>query len=145
MLAHVCFSAPCKVDGHNPKPQTVAVLLPHELIHALSEHEFMFNSTMLGNMDAASRVGFWRHLQTLTPWKAHPGFELPLDRLIPLTIFGDGAEMHADDEYFIYSFASLFGSQGLIQDIIQIQFPVMAIPERWMRSEGEPRSNIHSD
>ena len=143
LLVRVCyqFFFNSEVDGHIPKQQTVAVILPHELIHALSEHTFVFNSTMLGNMDAASRVRFWQHLQTLDPWKAHPGLDLPLDHLIPLTIFGDGAEFHADDECFVYSWASLFGSQGLIQDVLQIQYPVMAIPEWWMRSEAASRFN----
>lgn len=110
-----------KVDGHTPKPQTVAVLLPHEMLHALSEHQFVFNSVILGNMSSESRVAFWQHAGTLDPWKGNPGLKLPLDRLLPLTLHGDGAEMFTDDEFFVYSWSSTFGTQGLIQDVLQTQ------------------------
>ena len=127
------------MDGHIPKEQVVSVLLPHELLHALSEHEYVFNSVMLGNLSEDARVSFWEHLATLKPWENHPGLKLPFNHLIPITIHGDGAEMYTNDEFFVYSFSSVFGTQGVIQDVLQLQYPVLAIPERWMRSAAASR------
>lgn len=106
----------------------MSVLLPHEVLHGLSEHSYVFNSVMLGNLSEDARVNFWRHLGTLKPWKDHPGLKLPLDRLIPITIHGDGAEMYTNDEFFVYSFSSSFGAQGVIQDVIQLRLPCVGYP-----------------
>ena len=61
---------------------------------------------------------------------------MPLDRTIPLTIHGDGAQFYREDEMFVYSISSLFAPTGIIQDILLYKFPFMIIPERYMRSEA---------
>ena len=130
-----------KVDGFRPKRCKVQCLLPHEIIHSLADHPFAFKSLLAGNMDPASIEQFWRHCQKLDAWSQHPIFSggLPLDRMIPLTIHGDGAQFYREDEMFTFSISSLFAPSGLIQDILLYKFPFLIIPERYMRSESVPQ------
>lgn len=67
---------------------------------------------------------------------------VPLDRTIPVTIHGDGAEFYREDEMFVFSIASAFAPAGIIRDILLIKFPFMIIPERYMRSEAAPLLKI---
>lgn len=129
-----------QVDGYEAKEHPVHCLLPHEIIHSLADRPLAFRSLLLGNRDDKSRSAFWEHVAQLPPWSSHRVFreELPTERLIPLTIHGDGAEMYSDDEYFVWSISSAFASKGLITDILLFKFPVLIIPERWMRSERAP-------
>ena len=115
------------------------VLLPHEILHALSEHPFAFDSLIKGNMDELSRMRFWKHCFKLDPWKGHPASRLPLCKLIPIAIHNDGAEIYSDDEFCIWSLSSVFGAKGLIQDVLLHKFPFIIIAERHMRSEAEPK------
>ena len=127
-------------------PHTVSVLLPHELIHCLSQDAFAFSSIFLGNMDQSARVGFWRHAQNLAPWANHPVFEQGVDlgSLVPLTIHGDGAQFFRDDEHYVYSISSLFGCNGCIQTSLLSKFPITIIPERWMRSSRATWHLLHT-
>ena len=90
-------------------------------------------------MQPSSIEAFWRHCQSLDAWCDHPIFKdpsWPLDRTIPLTIHGDGAQFFREDEMFVYSISSLFAPTGVIKDILLYKFPFMIIPERYMRSEA---------
>ncbi|CAK9111988.1 Nipped-B-like protein B [Durusdinium trenchii] len=132
-----------QVEGHEVKPHTVSVLLPHELIHCLSQDAFAFNSIFLGNISESGRVGFWRHAQNLAPWRNHPCFEqenVSLASLVPLTVHGDGAQFFRDDEHYVYSISSLFGCNGCIQTTLLSKFPIAIIPERWMRFSQAQKS-----
>ena len=129
---------PLQVDGFIAKPCPVKCLLPHEILHCLSEHPFVFRSLMAGSMDSGSIESFWRHCQQLEPWSDHPIFQdntVPLSQTIPLAIHGDGAQFYREDEMFVYSVSSLFAPTGVIQDILLYKFPFLIIPERFMRSE----------
>ena len=127
-----------QVDGLRPKRCKVQCLLPHEIIHSLADHPFAFKSLLAGNMDPSSIEQFWRHCQKLDAWSQHPIFSggFPLDKMIPLTIHGDGAQFYREDEMFTFSISSLFAPSGLIQDILLYKFPFLIIPERYMRSES---------
>ena len=128
-----------QVDGFTPKRCPVQCLLPHEIVHCLSEHPFVFRSLLAGSLEPSSIESFWRHCQSLDAWCDHPVFKdttLPLDRTIPLTIHGDGAQFFREDEMFVFSISSLFAPTGIIQDILLYKFPFMIIPERYMRSEA---------
>ena len=133
-----CQLWPPKVDGFRPKRCKVQCLLPHEILHSLADHPFAFKSLLAGNMDPSSIEQFWRHCQRLDPWSHHPIFSggYPLDKMIPLTIHGDGAQFYGEDEMFTFSISSLFAPSGLIQDILLYKFPFLIIPERYMRSES---------
>lgn len=63
-----------QVDSLTARAQSVAVLLPHEVIHAIfsADSGFIFKSLFLGNLDDASRLRFWNHILTLSPWCDHP-------------------------------------------------------------------------
>lgn len=146
LLVHLCSArSRSEVEGHEVKPHTVSVLLPHELIHCLSQDAFAFNSIFLGNISESGRVGFWRHAQNLAPWRNHPCFEqenVSLASLVPLTVHGDGAQFFRDDEHYVYSISSLFGCNGCIQTTLLSKFPIAIIPERWMRSSQAPWSSF---
>lgn len=75
----------------------------------------------------------------------HPVLNQPgidFEQLIPVTVHGDGAQIYRDDDNFIYSFGSAFGSRGAIQDVLAIKFPVAIIPERWMQDYQVSDPNI---
>lgn len=131
-----------QVDGTKPKPTTIRVLLPHEILDSLADHLGVFSSLMLGNTDSGSRLKFWNHVRRLKPWASHPALDensgVPLQDLIPLTLHGDGAEMYTDDEVFVWSIASAFGGTGMITDVLLYKFPFALIPERFMRSDAAP-------
>lgn len=90
---------------------------------------------MLGDFDTAGRVHFFEHLKRLDPWKDHPALAdgSDFDWLIPLSIHADGAQFYRDDENFVYSFGSVFGSKGPLKDILLTKFPIAIIPERFMQ------------
>ncbi|CAK9017522.1 unnamed protein product, partial [Durusdinium trenchii] len=94
-----------QVDGAKATKTPVYVLLPHEIIHCLatSHCPFLFNSALLGNLDGVARAQFWSHVYSLDPWKRHPVLnrdDVQFDKLIGVTIHGDGAAMKREDEAF---------------------------------------------
>ena len=124
-----------------PKSTPVQILLPHEILHCLSEcgSSFLFDSVMLGHMDDASRVEFWEHVSKLPPWKDHPALKdnsIPWDKLVGMTIHADGAAFHRDDEYFVYSITSVFRSMyGFNKDVLLTKIPLCVIPERQLKGK----------
>lgn len=133
-----------KVDGFKPKPCPVKCLLPHEILHSISEHPFTFQSLILGSQSLDSIRQFWLHCKNLPPWSTHPIFEeneqIPLERTIPLLLHGDGAQFYREDEMFVYSISSLLAPAGMIQDCLLQKFPFLIIPERFIRSEDVTRT-----
>lgn len=121
----------------------VRVLLPHEVIDCLAKAgcPSAFDSMMLGHLNTASREKFWCHVQHLDPWKNHPIFERmeggTMGDVIPIAVHGDGAVMKRDDECFVWSFSSFFGSLGQIRDVLLFKFPFAIVHERHMRSPNE--------
>ena len=118
---------PSQVDGTRPKPTTIRVLLPHEILDSLADYPGVFCDLMLGNTESGSRLKFWNHIRGLKPWASHPALDenngVPLQDLIPLTIHGDGAEMYTDDEGFVWSIASAFAGTGMATDVLLYKFP----------------------
>ena len=130
-----------KVNGFTPQRTSVKCLLPHEILHCLSECPGVFRSLMLGSATTTSIKTFWHHCQQLPPWKNHPIFErgCPLEKMVPLTIHGDGAQFFREDEWFVFSISSLLAPSGVISDVLLYKFPFLMIPERFMRSESVSR------
>ena len=111
------------------------VLLPHEVLDSLAEcsTDFAFSSIMLGQTSDQSRRDFWAHVATLEPWKDHPTIQSnDWNKLIGFHIHGDGCEFYREDEYFIWSWSSIFSSSGMIKDCLIYRFPIAVIPERQM-------------
>lgn len=128
-----------KVDGCHSKPRAtpVRVLLPHEVLDSLAQcsTDFVFSSIMLGQTPDQSRRDFWAHVATLEPWKDHPiirSNDCDWNKLIGFHIHGDGCEFYREDEYFIWSWSSIFSSSGMIKDCLIYRFPIAVIPERQM-------------
>lgn len=135
-----CFLQP-KVDSKKTKPTNVSVLLPHEVVHALASSNvpFVWDSIMLGNIDAAGRSSFWEHVRGLRPWSEHPIFDergISFDKLLGFTIHGDGAVFKREDEVFVWSMSSIFAYEGMIQDVLLMKIPLCIIPERYMVSKS---------
>lgn len=116
------------------------MLLPHEVLDALSDDPMAFNSLFLGSTTPESRIRFWQHIKGLAPWSQHPVFNendnIPLDYVIPLCIHGDGAQMFREQDVFVFSMSSLFGSTGLLEDVLLFKFPFCMVPEFHMRSDN---------
>ena len=138
-----CFPRPAswpQVGGKVPRSVPVQILLPHEILHCISEcgSSFLFDSVMLGHMDDASRVEFWEHVSKLPPWKDHPALNdnKPWEKLVGMTLHADGAAFHRDDEYFVYSITSVFGSMyGFNKDVLLTKIPLCVIPERQLKGK----------
>ena len=116
------------------------MLLPHEVLDALSDDPMAFNSLFLGSTTPESRIRFWQHIKGLAPWSQHPVFNendnIPLDYVIPLCIHGDGAQMFREQDVFVFSMSSLFGSTGLLEDVLLFKFPFCMVSEFHMRSDN---------
>lgn len=128
-----------QVDGWKTKPRStpVHVLLPHEVVHCFaSAGGLAFESLLLGNLPDEARVEFWDHCERLEPWKEHPIFRsaAPKSRLIPCNVHADGAQFYREDEYFVWSWSSVWGGQGMVKDVLLYKWPIAVIPERRMRS-----------
>ena len=136
------LSASIEVDGcnNNARPTTIRVLLPHEVIAAMSSScKFVFDSVMLGHHSDEDRVAFWQHVSKLDPWAKHPIISAGnWERLIGIHIHGDGCEFDKEDEYFVWSWSSIFSTEGSIKDVLMSRFPIAVIPERWMRKSSVP-------
>lgn len=128
----------------------VRVLLPHELLDCLMKADapHVVDSTLLGHLDKCSRDKFWSHIRNLDGWREHPIFSIMegnnMSDVIPLCVHGDGAAMKRDDECFVWSFSSFWGSQGEIKDVLHYKFPFAAIHERHMKSHNVPGLRITS-
>ena len=106
-----------RVNGWRSKPRStpVHVLLPHEVIHCLATKSMSaFQSIMLGDLSDDARRNFWEVTKGLEPWKDHPihTSDAPYHRLIPCAIHADGAQFYRDDEFYVWSWSSLWGGQG---------------------------------
>ena len=128
-----------QVESKVPRRTPVKVLLPHEILHTIAtcSSPAVFDSVMLGCLPDEARVQFWTHIRSLEAWRTHPIWEqdLSLEKLIGVTIHGDGAVMKRDDEAFVYSMSSCFSHFGNLKDILMIKYPIAIIPERHMRSK----------
>ena len=130
-----------QVDNQKETMVPVRVLLPHEVLHAVStmESPAFFDSVFLGNMTDSGREQFWSHVATLGPWCKHPVLcseDVDFKCLIGITIHGDGAVMKRDDECFCWSISSCFGHEGVHKDPLHMKFPVAIIPERFMLTQN---------
>lgn len=129
----------------NPKPTPTRVLLPHEVLDALAHSSTLgFDSIVLGHYGNDTRIGFWQHLSELEPWKNHPVIFKERGRwekLVGCCIHGDGAQMYKEDEFFVWSWSSVFGASGGIKDVLLYKWPICIIPERQMRKASAP--NLH--
>ena len=139
LLKEMSSMCPAQVDGKQERLTPVKVLLPHEILHALadSQSQLLFESVLLGNLEASARIAFFKHLAGLKPYKDHPvlqGGEAFYDKLVGWTLHGDGAQIYRDDEYFCWSISSVFSSMGVDKDILLVKYPVAIIPERFMKS-----------
>ena len=128
----------CQVSGKTPKRTPVKVLLPHEVLDCLASccPPHAFSSILLGNLDGPARRRFFEHIKTCDAWRDHPVLcqqGVDYESLIPITLHCDGAQFYRDDENFVWSFGSAFGSTGSIKDVLLTKFPIAIIPERFMQ------------
>ena len=115
----------------------MSILLPHELLDALAHTSpFVFESVILGHMSDQDRQQFWQHVSELPPWSGHPILSrVPFEKLIGVHIHGDGCEFYKEDEFFVWSWSSIFSTKGVITDLLLYRFPICVIPERFMRKK----------
>ena len=94
----------------------------------------------MGNRSPEAVRQFWGHVKTLQPWRSHPAWAVfetkDLKDLCGITIHVDGAEFYRDDEFFVYSFSSVFAATGMISDVLLYKFPIAIIAERDMDNEA---------
>ena len=136
----------CQVNGKTPKRTPVKVLLPHEVLDCLASccPPHAFSSIILGNLDGPARRRFFEHIKTCDAWRDHPVLcqqGVDYESLIPITLHCDGAQFYRDDENFVWSFGSAFGSTGSIKDVLLTKFPIAIIPERFMQDHAVSRWN----
>lgn len=138
ILRFVSFNA-TQVDGSKkgPRPSPVSILLPHELLDALAHTSpFVFESVILGHMNDQDRQLFWQHVSGLPSWSGHPILSrVPFKKLIGIHIHGDGCEFYKEDEFFVWSWSSIFSTKGTVTDLLLFRFPICVIPERFMRKK----------
>ena len=135
--------SPVQVNGIRDVVMPVSVLLPHEVLHALATARganLIFQSIMMGNRYPKDVAAFWKHVRTLDPWSKHPDLQdssQDFGKLVGLQFHGDGAEIYRDDEFFCYSFSSIFAG-GLVNDVMLYRFPVLLVAERHMQQDSVP-------
>lgn len=131
-IIHLCSPGTRKVVD-----TSMEICLPHELLHclALTASPYVW-SAVLGHLDGEAREGFFNHIKMLLTWKEHPAFNgnsLDLKKMIPLCIHTDGAQFYRNDENFVWSLSSAFGTKGTIKDVMLCKYPIAVIPEKLMR------------
>lgn len=62
-----------------------------------------------------------------------------IQNLFGIHIHGDGCEFYKDDEFFIWSWSSIFATRGTIKDLLVYRFPTCVVPERQMRKKQVSR------
>ena len=138
------------MNGIREAEMELAMLLPHEVLHNLGScnANLAFKSIMLGNTEPDAVKQFWEHVRKLGPWRDHPDLQdatQDFSCLIPFQFHADGCEVYRDDEYFIYSFSSLFGGSGLVADVMLYRFRLCIIGERHMKDPRVPRLRFKED
>ena len=95
---------------------------------------------MCGSHNGKSISKFWQHLKTLPDYKYHRVLhelaEEDLQRTIPFSIHGDGAEFHRHSEYFVMSWSSAFVA-GAGHDCLMSRFPISLVAEVQMNDEQD--------
>ena len=95
-----------KVNGLREVRMPIGVLLPHEVLHALSGcNSLAFHSIFFGNLPPKDVRLFWDHVRRLEPWKNHPVLNDPnfsYEKLIALQFHADGADI-IEMMKFLYS------------------------------------------
>ena len=94
------------------------VVCGYSLVRCCSNYELpplQFDLTMTGFTSPENRKQFWRHCRGCKEWQDHPVFEGPpeTERLIPLMLHHDGAEMFKMAEYYVTSLSSPFASLAI--------------------------------
>ena len=144
---------PSTCEVHNeeePKLVDVALLLPHEVYHAIHAcnadevgpsccvsipARWQFHSLMLGHFDGEAILDLWRGVKTLNMYKRHPVHRTSdgvLAKTVPVSIHADGAEMFRDSEFFVWSWSSCIAPWGLNTDILLQKIPICIISEQQM-------------
>ena len=141
------LSPSVQINGIKTKSVPVSILLPHEVLHALAgcNAGVCFESLMLGNLSPSAIANFWKHVRGLEPWRQHPILTDPsqdLSKIIGVQLHADGAEFYRDDEVYVFSWSSVFASQGMDQDVMLYRFPLMIVAERHMQVPSVPRPNM---
>jgi len=95
-------------------PQTVPVLLPHEIIDAVwHAGALQFGRSMTGGFGDVAMAQFWDHCSQQEEWKDHPCLKDPSilrSRLLPICLHVDGAEFYTNSEVMVWSLQSLFSN-----------------------------------
>eukprot|EP00435_Cladocopium_sp_Y103_P068002 s1968_g30.t2 len=120
----------------------VPFLLPHEVIHALSNAgQLQFARSMTGHRSRASIVKFWQHCVGLEEWAHHPSLQNPetYDCMLPLALHVDGAEFYSNSEYLCWSMCSVLSSEHVFDS----KFPVVVLPHSSMLDE-RVKAHVHA-
>lgn len=108
----------------------------------LFEKPWQFKSLMMGNHSNASLLHWWRHLKGLPNYQYHIQLQCASDdelmKTIPCCIYGDGAEMFRDDEFWVMNWTSVFSSGGGHERLMN-RYPIIIVAERQMQSDQDPR------
>ena len=109
--------------------QDVPVLLPDELAKALYKRgESVFAHCMRGNVDAEK---YWNHCRTHSTWFSnHTMRNYPrLDRLIPLSVYGDDVQCYKNSEIGTVSVIAWCSSFGFANKSMVRYFPICVFSE----------------
>ena len=87
--------------------ELVPVLPVHEVFHSIRAAGVQqFAASFLGPDGLEGLANYWKHVLA-TPWgKSHPDLRGGADKAIPVTYHYDGAEMHRNVEFNVWSFSS---------------------------------------
>ena len=92
-----------------PRVLQIPILLPFELFHAAWESgPKQFDASFIGGFDPERISEFWKHAFQFPDWGHHPLAQMPhlLSKAIPFTYHADGAEIHSNTEFWIWSWGS---------------------------------------
>lgn len=80
------------------------------------------------------------HIRSLDGWKHHAALHSmsgeDTEKVVPVCLHADGAEMYRNDEFFVWSWSSAFS--GLVKDDLVTRYPICMAPEREMLDEDAP-------
>ena len=122
-------------------PQTIPVLLPHEMANAIFKMSgVQFQKSFLQG-DRSSCWAFWDNLHKHFP-SLPTAAESPdvLSMTLPIMYHVDGAEVHKNSEHYQFSWSSFFGGG----DVWDFKFLIVPIPH-WRMTKASNKKNVFKE
>ena len=111
-------------------------------MHGFKSNPWQFQSILFGDYSKQAVLSFWQHIRAIPDWCYHAFAKTQppevLEKSIPVMVHADGCEIYKNDEFYIWSWSSVFSCGAVYRDPLLTKFPICIIPEREMMDPKVP-------